>query len=136
MPDVCRHPFIVTASLPACGIAASDEMWGIGIDTRPGMKNNDYMTLYASTAKAIKSVNPRLRVGGPTMYLNTPRAPTHLVPTNNDYVRDFASRCKEAGLPPDFVSVHMYPDDVTCAGKSADGTAHNYGKHRSHRLQP
>ena len=106
-------------------------MWGIGMDTKPGLANNDYMTLYASTATALKSVSPRLRLGGPTMYLNTPRAPTALVPRNNDYVRDFASRCKAAGLPPDFVSVHMYPDDVTCTGLSADGTPHNYGEHQA-----
>ena len=109
-------------------VLVSDEMWGIGIDTAPGLANNDYMTLYAFTAKALKSVSPRIRIGGPTMYLNTPRAPTALVPTNNDYVKDFASRCKAAGLPSDFISIHMYPDDVTCAGQSADGTPHNYGE--------
>jgi hypothetical protein len=41
------------------------------------------------------------------MYLNTPREPTELVPVNNDYVKDFATRCKAAGLPTDFVSIHM-----------------------------
>ena len=123
MSAVCSsgHRFIIR-------VLVSDEMWGIGIDTAPGLANNDYMTLYAFTAKALKSVSPRIRIGGPTMYLNTPRAPTALVPTNNDYVKDFASRCKAAGLPSDFISIHMYPDDVTCAGRSADGTPHNYGE--------
>jgi hypothetical protein len=82
-----------------------NEMWGIGIDPKPGLTNHDYMELYSQTARALKTVSPRLKVGGPTMYLNTPREPTALVPINNDYVKDFASRCKAAQLPTDFISV-------------------------------
>ena len=110
-----------------------NEMWGIGINEDTpvsgpkALTSGDYMELYARTVKGLKGVSPRLKVGGPTMYLNTPRKPTSLVPTNNDYVKDFASRVKNASLPVDFISIHMYPDDITCTGKSADGASHNYG---------
>src|SRR5262249_21390083 len=61
-------------------------------------KQAPYYKLYDSTARALKSVSPRLRVGGPA----TAAA---------DWVVDFLKHCSNSGSPIDFVSTHGYADD-------------------------
>ena len=58
-----------------------------------------YFTLYDHTVRALKSVNPRLRVGGPS----TAQAA---------WVPDFLRHTHEAKVPVDFVSTHVYGDDT------------------------
>ena len=58
-----------------------------------------YYTLYDHTARALKSVSPRLRVGGPA----TAQAAE---------VADFLKHVHEANVPVDFVSTHVYGDDT------------------------
>ncbi|WP_426661083.1 GH39 family glycosyl hydrolase [Rhodanobacter aciditrophus] len=58
-----------------------------------------YFTLYDHTARALKSVSPRLRVGGPA----TAQAAE---------VADFLRHAHDAGVPVDFVSTHVYGDDT------------------------
>ncbi|MBE1160717.1 GH39 family glycosyl hydrolase [Dyella acidiphila] len=58
-----------------------------------------YFTLYEHTARALKAVSPRLRVGGPST------AQAAWVPVFLKHVHD-------AGLPVDFVSSHVYGDDT------------------------
>jgi xylan 1,4-beta-xylosidase len=61
-------------------------------------KRRTYYELYDHTARAIKSVSPRLRVGGPA----TAQAA---------WVGDFLRHAREARIPVDFVSSHVYGND-------------------------
>ena len=54
----------------------------------------DYMKLFSASSAALKSVSPKLRVGGPaTMQLFD--------------VEDFLARCEEADISVDFVTTHL-----------------------------
>ena len=61
-------------------------------------KQATYFELYDHTARALKEVNPRLRVGGPAT------AAAHWVP-------EFLRHANELHVPVDFVSTHGYADD-------------------------
>ena len=58
-----------------------------------------YFTLYDHTARALKAVDTRLRVGGPAT-------------AQVAWVGDFIRHCTEAHVPVDFVSTHVYGDDT------------------------
>lgn len=62
-------------------------------------KQRTYFELYAHTARDIKSVSPRLRVGGPA----TAQAA---------WIGAFLRFTAQAGVTPDFVSSHIYGDDT------------------------
>jgi xylan 1,4-beta-xylosidase len=57
-----------------------------------------YFELYRTTAQAIKSVDPRLRVGGPATAANA-------------WIDEFLAYCGKTRAPVDFVSTHHYPTD-------------------------
>jgi len=61
-------------------------------------KQSTYFELYDHTARALKAVSPRLRVGGPAT------AAAHWVP-------EFLRHASEQHVPVDFVSTHGYADD-------------------------
>lgn len=58
----------------------------------------DYYRLYAATARALKAVDPALRVGGPAT-------------TRGEWLPEFLAWCRAHDAPVDFVSTHVYPDD-------------------------
>ena len=60
----------------------------------------DYLTLYETTVRTIKSVLAEVRVGGPVI--------TSVCYTNTNWIRDFILFCQEKHLPIDFVSFHVY----------------------------
>ena len=62
-------------------------------------KQSTYFELYDHTARTLKSVNPKLRVGGPA----TAAA---------DWVDAFLAHVKQANVPVDFLSTHGYADDT------------------------
>jgi xylan 1,4-beta-xylosidase len=62
-------------------------------------RKESYFELYAHTARALKNVSPRLRVGGPA----TAAA---------EWVDDFLSYATENHVPVDFVTSHGYADDT------------------------
>ncbi len=62
-------------------------------------KQASYFELYDHTARALKAVSPRLRVGGPA----TAAA---------DWVSAFLAHLAQDGVPVDFVSTHGYADDT------------------------
>jgi xylan 1,4-beta-xylosidase len=62
-------------------------------------RQSTYFDLYAHTARALKSVSPRLRVGGPA----TAQAA---------WVTDFLNFTATNHIPVDFVSTHAYADDT------------------------
>jgi len=61
-------------------------------------KEATYYELYDRTARAVKRVSPRLRVGGPA----TAQAA---------WVDRFLAHCKEKNVPVDFASTHVYGND-------------------------
>ena len=62
-------------------------------------KQPTYFELYDHTARAIKKVSSRLRIGGPA----TAQAA---------WVADFLKHCKQNNIPVDFVSTHVYGNDT------------------------
>lgn len=62
-------------------------------------KQATYFELYDHTARDLKAVNPRLRVGGPAT------AAAHWIP-------EFLNHVASARIPVDFVSTHGYADDT------------------------
>jgi xylan 1,4-beta-xylosidase len=62
-------------------------------------KQPTYFELYDHTARALKSVSPRIQVGGPA----TAQAA---------WVTPFLAHAKEANVPVDFVSTHVYANDT------------------------
>lgn len=59
----------------------------------------DYFKLYEATVRAIKDVNPNLRVGGPSTSACL-------------WLEDFLAFCEKNKVPCDFVSTHHYPGDA------------------------
>jgi xylan 1,4-beta-xylosidase len=70
-------------------------------------KQEDYFRLYASTVRAIKTVNPALKVGGPATAANA-------------WLPEFIDYCAKNHLPADFISTHHYPTDAF--GQPGDDT--------------
>ena len=62
-------------------------------------RQRSYFDLYDHTARALKAVNPRLRVGGPSTAAAA-------------WVDDFLKHTAEKQVPVDFVSTHGYADDT------------------------
>ena len=62
-------------------------------------KQATYFELYDHTARALKSVNSRLRVGGPAT-------------SSAHWVDDFLAHVSKESVPVDFVSTHGYSDDT------------------------
>lgn len=69
------------------------DFWG----GRPNMPT--YYELYDHTVLALKKVNQRIRVGGPS----TAQAA---------YVAEFLKHCKDKNIPVDFASTHVYGNDT------------------------
>jgi xylan 1,4-beta-xylosidase len=63
-------------------------------------KQATYFELYDHAAKAIKEASPRLRVGGPA----TAQAA---------WIPDMIAHCVQAHIPLDFVSTHVYANDLS-----------------------
>lgn len=60
---------------------------------------SSYFTLYDHTARALKAVSPRLRVGGPGS-------------AQAAWITDFLQHAHDGQIPVDFVSTHVYGDDT------------------------
>jgi len=69
-----------------------------------------YFELYRQSAMALKKVDAELQVGGPAT-------------AQLGWVPDLIQYCAEHGVPLDFVSTHVYPDDPQ---KPIFGEAHKY----------
>lgn len=80
------------------------EKWFFEVWNEPNLdfffagSREDYFTLYAHTARAVKCVGENLRVGGPAT-------------ANNEWIPELVSYCKENDVPLDFISTHHYPSD-------------------------
>ena len=90
----------------------------------------EYFELYEATAKAIKEIDPQLRVGGPSTSVFVPDAryageyhdPSLEVATAEAdspdsldwqpvWIHEFLAYCAERDVPLDFLSTHLYPTD-------------------------
>lgn len=69
---------------------------------RGDWRKNTYFALYDSAARALKSVSPRLRVGGPAT-------------AHGAWIGAFLRHVASHHVPIDFVSTHAYADDTTVA---------------------
>lgn len=58
----------------------------------------DYFKLYEAAARAVKEVDPKIRVGGPAT-------------SGSKWVAAFVRFCKENDVPVDFISTHQYAGD-------------------------
>ncbi len=74
----------------------------------------DYFQLYAESVRAVKSVDARLRVGGPAT-------------SKTMWVPDLLAYCKEHSLPLDFISTHHYCVDADLVQGVPDGPMHYRG---------
>lgn len=86
-----------------------NELWGIpwGANASSGLpQDSPYMALYNASYVALKSVNPRLLVGGPA---------TEEV----QHVGDFVHALSAWNIDADFVSTHLYPTDWCTSEKNA-----------------
>jgi xylan 1,4-beta-xylosidase len=78
--------------------------WYFEVWNEPNLKafwdgtQEQYFELYRHTARALKEVDPGLRVGGPATAANA-------------WISEFLDFCRHDGLPVDFVSTHHYPND-------------------------
>lgn len=75
--------------------------WGFEVWNEPNLEvfwagtKADYMRLYAEAARAVKSVDERLLVGGPAT-------------AASEWIEDLCAFCAQTGTPLDFVSTHTY----------------------------
>jgi xylan 1,4-beta-xylosidase len=79
--------------------------WFFEVWNEPNLKafwtgtQKEYFKLYRITAKALKRVDPLLRVGGPAT-------------AKNAWIPEFLDFCENRKVPVDFVSTHHYPTDA------------------------
>lgn len=62
----------------------------------------EYFSFYASTVKAIKSISPALKVGGPALGYGSL--------WNDTWMEEFLAYCHEHKVPLDFFSFHVYSE--------------------------
>ena len=85
--------------------AGEVESWYFEVWNEPDLScffagtQKDYFKLYELTARAIKSVDERLRVGGPST-------------SACKWIPEFMAFCEANKVPCDFVSTHHYPGDA------------------------
>ncbi len=68
----------------------------------------DYFHLYELSARAVKSVNADLKVGGPAT-------------SNNMWIPELIDFCKKNAVPLDFISTHHYPSDDPLSMQGMNG---------------
>jgi xylan 1,4-beta-xylosidase len=102
------------------------EVWNEPNLTKPFFRGTQaqYFELYKVTAQTLKSIDPQLRVGGPStsnfhidedalkaaQALGKPYDPLS-IPWKPIWVDDFLKYCAANQLPVDFISTHPYPQD-------------------------
>lgn len=87
--------------------------WFFEVWNEPNLKafwtgsQQDYFTLYETTARALKAVDSGIQVGGPATAANA-------------WLEDFQAFCAKSNVPADFISTHHYPTDAF--GQPGDDT--------------
>ena len=78
----------------------------------------EYLTLYETVSLALKSHDPKIKVGGPALAGDF---------TKKGWALPFLERCRERKLPLDFFSFHGYTVDVVQRGREARKLLDDYG---------
>jgi len=79
--------------------------WFFEVWNEPNLKTfwtgtqDEYFMLYCTTVKALKSIDPLLKVGGPAT-------------ARNEWIPEFLEFCNHNKVPVDFVTTHHYPTDA------------------------
>ncbi len=76
----------------------------------------DYWRLYDASAWALKRVDAGLRVGGPAS-------------SKANWIPDMIDHCVAGGVPIDFVSTHLYPQDEYVDYRDRAGSPHAIGRY-------
>jgi xylan 1,4-beta-xylosidase len=76
-------------------------------------RRDEYFTLYRNTARAVKTVDPAYRVGGPAA-------------AGAEWVPELIDFCAKGNVPLDFISFHSYGLGTGPAGKDANGQDLHY----------
>jgi len=74
----------------------------------------EYFQLYDASARALKAVDSGLRVGGPAS-------------SKANWLTDMIQHCHSSGVPLDFVSTHLYPQDEFVDYHDRQGSPHAPG---------
>ncbi len=74
----------------------------------------EYFKLYDASARAVKSVDPRFRIGGPAS-------------SKCAWVEETIRHCVEGRVPIDFISTHLYPQDEYVEYPGRVGSPHEPG---------
>ena len=74
----------------------------------------EYFKLYDAAARAVKSVDPRFRIGGPAS-------------SKCSWLSDTIEHCVQNDVPIDFVSTHLYPQDEYVEYPEREGSPHDLG---------
>ncbi len=74
----------------------------------------EYFKLYEAAARALKKVDPKLRVGGPAS-------------SKANWITDIIQYCAKGNVPIDFVSTHLYPQDEYVEFQDRKGSPHKVG---------
>lgn len=101
---------------------------------------SQYFNMYKESALAVKSVDERLKIGGPSTSNFVPDARFDSEITNNEvseavfntddinalewhgvWIEDFLKYCEKENLPVDFVSTHPYPTDYAFNPETGKG---------------
>ena len=103
--------------------AAEIRSWFFEVWNEPNLRfffdgtMKDYFHLYELTARAIKGVDEKLRVGGPAT-------------SNNMWIPEFRAFCEKNDVPYDFITTHHYPSDdpLSRAGMNTENEkGHGWG---------
>ncbi len=82
----------------------------------------DYFVLYDASARAVKRVDDKLRIGGPA----TSKA---------SWIEEFITHCHRTGSPVDFLSTHLYPQDEYVDYHDRNGSPHVPGAYFTDRVK-
>lgn len=80
--------------------------WYFEIWNEPNIKSfwtgskEDYFKLYMNSAKIIKEIDPKLRIGGPAT-------------ATGKWIKEFTEFCDQHQIPFDFLSTHIYPSEAS-----------------------
>jgi xylan 1,4-beta-xylosidase len=75
----------------------------------------DYWQLYGYAARALKKIDPQLRVGGPAS-------------SKANWIADIIEHCTANGVPLDFVSTHLYSQDEYVEFNDRQSSPHRLGE--------
>lgn len=112
LPDPDAWKCLVTAFFQHCieRYGRSEVIkWYVEVWNEPDYKGvffegtlEDYLNLYDITVQQIKKIDPRIKVGGPSI--------TSICYNTTNWISEFVSHCSKEHIPMDFVSFHVYSE--------------------------